>query len=60
MTSVTTTEAPAIDTAIPDLDGIPLDQLAEEGGSALDHAIRTYKERMKANGVPLSSFQARI
>jgi hypothetical protein len=60
MAPVTTTEAPAIPTVIPDLDGIPVDRLAEEGGSALDHAIRTYRERLKANGVPLSSFQARI
>jgi hypothetical protein len=60
MAPVTTAEAAAIDTAIPDLDGIPVDRLAEEGGSALDHAIRTYRERLREGGATLSSFQARI
>jgi len=60
MPSVTTAEAPAIPTVIPDLSCIPADRLAELGGSALDHAIRQYRERMKADGATLSSFQARI
>ena len=50
-----TTAEPDLETAIPDLSGIPLDQL---GGSALDHAIALYRERLKEGGVPLSSFQA--
>ena len=45
------------DTAIPDLRDIPLDEL---GGTPLAHAIALYRERLKENGVPLSSFNARI
>ena len=56
-----TTQAPdGIETAIPDLSGITVDKLAELGGSALADAIALYRERLKENGVPLSSFQARI
>ena len=56
----TTTEAPDIDTAIPDLNGIPVERLGELGGSALAHAIAEYRTRMREDDVPLSSFQARI
>lgn len=45
------------DTAIPDLRDIPLDQL---GGTPLAHAVALYRERLRENGVPLSSFNARI
>jgi hypothetical protein len=45
---------------IPDLRDIPLDRLAELGSSALAHSIALYRERLKENGIPLSSFQARI
>jgi hypothetical protein len=47
-------------TAVPDLRDIPLDQLAELGGSPLAHSIALYRERLRENGVPLSSFNARI
>ena len=47
-------------TVIPDLKDIPLDQLAELGTSPLAHAVALYRERLKKNGVPLSSFNARI
>lgn len=47
-------------TAVPDLTGIPLDQLAELGDTPLAHSIALYRERLKKNGVPLSSFNARI
>ena len=57
MTPVSTTDAPAITTAIPDLSDIPL---AELGGSALAQSIELYRKRMRENGIPLSSFQARI
>ena len=61
MTPVTTTtEGTAIETVIPDLRDIPVDRLDEFAGSVLAHAIDEYRQRMKANGVPLSSFQARI
>jgi hypothetical protein len=48
-----------LETLIPDLRNIPLDRLAERR-PALAHSIATYRERLKAKGVPLSSFQARI
>ena len=54
------TPEPSIPTLIPDLRDIPADRLAELGSSALADAIRTYRERLKENGIPLSSFQARI
>jgi hypothetical protein len=47
-------------TAIPDLRDITLDQLAELGDTPLAHSISLYRERLKKNGVPLSSFNARI
>jgi len=47
-------------TAIPNLEDIQLDQLAELGTSPLAHSIALYRERLKKNGVPLSSFNARI
>lgn len=49
-----------VDTAIPDLDGIPLDDLTATGGTPLGHAIALYRERLKETGTPLSSFNARI
>jgi hypothetical protein len=49
-----------IETVIPDLRDIPADRLAELGSSALAHSIALYRERLRENGVPLSSFQARI
>jgi hypothetical protein len=55
-----TTPPQSMKTAIPDLKDIPLDWLAELGASPLAQAIALYKERLKKNGVPLSSFNARI
>lgn len=46
--------------AIPDLRDIPLDRLAELGATPLADSIALYRERLKENGVPLSSFNARI
>ena len=46
--------------AIPDLRDLPLDKLAELGGTPLAHSIALYRERLKENGIPLSSFNARI
>jgi hypothetical protein len=45
---------------LPDLRDFPLDRLAELGDSALAHSIALYRERLKENGIPLSSFNARI
>lgn len=50
----------AIPTLIPDLRGIPAGRLAELGSTALAESIRLYRERLKEQGIPLSSFQARI
>jgi hypothetical protein len=47
-------------TAVPDLRDFPLDRLAEMGGTPLAHSIALYRERLKENGMPLSSFNARI
>jgi hypothetical protein len=47
-------------TVIPDLRDIPLDQLAELGATPLAYSIALYRERLTKNGVPLSSFNARI
>jgi hypothetical protein len=49
-----------LDTAIPDLTDIPVDQIAAKGGPGLARAIAQYRERLKEGGAPLSSFQARI
>jgi FXSXX-COOH protein len=45
---------------IPDLRDLPLDRLAELGDSVLAHSIALYRQRLKDNGVPLSSFNSRI
>ena len=57
---MTTADPDAIETAIPDLRDLPADRLAELGGSALAQSIQRYRERLKEQGIPLSSFQARI
>lgn len=49
-----------METVIPDVRDLPADRLAELGSSALAHAIALYRERLRENGIPLSSFQARI
>ena len=49
-----------IETVIPDPGDIPVDRLAELGSSALARSIALYRERLRENGIPLSSFQARI
>lgn len=47
-------------TPIPDLRDFPLEQLAGLGETPLAHSISLYRERLQKNGVPLSSFNARI
>jgi hypothetical protein len=47
--------------AIPDLRALPLDRLDELGGSALEHSIALYRQRLRdQNSVPLCSFTSRI
>jgi hypothetical protein len=48
-----------IETVIPDLRDISVEHLAELGSSALVHSIALYRERLRGNRIPLSSFQAR-
>lgn len=57
---MTTAKDKALPTAIPDLTDTSLDRLAEEGGTVLADAVRRYRDRLRENGVPLSSFNARI
>jgi hypothetical protein len=45
---------------IPDLRDLSLDRLAVPGDSVLAHSIALYRQRLKDNGVPLSSFNSRI
>jgi hypothetical protein len=49
-----------LDSLIPDLRDIALDRLKLVGGSVLAHSLALYRQRLRENGVPLSSFQARI
>jgi hypothetical protein len=60
MAPVSTTEAPAVETVIPDLSAIPVSELGKQGGPGLARAIVEYRKRLRETGVPLSSFQARI
>jgi hypothetical protein len=55
-----TTPPESMKTVVPDLTDVSLDQLAEFGATPLAHSIALYRERLKKNGVPLSSFNARI
>ncbi len=55
-----TTPPQNMKTVIPDLRNVTLDQLTELGDTLLAHSIALYRERLKKNGVPLSSFNARI
>jgi hypothetical protein len=55
-----TSEKQGNGSAILDLRGLPLDRLAELGGSALAQSIILYRRRMNENTVPLSSFNSSI
>jgi hypothetical protein len=55
-----TSQQQDLKTQILDLRNIPVDRLAELGSSVLAHSIALYRERLRENGIPLSSFQARI
>ena len=58
--TVSTTGPAPIETAIPDLRDTSLDRLAELGSSPLAQSIALYRERLRENDLPLSSFNARI
>jgi hypothetical protein len=55
-----TSQEKDLQTVIPDLRDFPVDRLAELGSSALAQSIALYRQRLRENGIPLSSFQARI
>jgi hypothetical protein len=55
-----TSQQQAQKTLIPDLRDTRLDRLAELASPVLAHSIALYRERLRDNGVPLSSFQAKI
>ncbi len=55
-----TSQEKDLETVIPDLRDLPADRLAELGSSALARSIALYRQRLRENGIPLSSFQARI
>lgn len=46
--------------AIPDLRGLSLEQVAALDDTVLTGVIALYRERMAGNSAPLNSFQARI
>ena len=58
--AIVTEAQQALKTAIPDLADVTLDQMADLGDTPLAHSIALYRERLRKNGVPLSSFNARI
>jgi FXSXX-COOH protein len=49
-----------LNSAIPDLRDLSLEQLAELGDSVLAHSIALYRQRLAETGVALNSFQATI
>jgi FXSXX-COOH protein len=49
-----------LNSGIPDLRDLSLEQLAELGDSVLAHSIALYRQRLGETGVPLNSFNARI
>ena len=49
-----------LNSAIPDLQYLSLERLAELGSSALAHSIALYRQRLTQTGAELSSFNARI
>ena len=55
-----TSQENKLTTTIPDLRDFTLDRLAELGATPLANSIALYRERLKKNGIPLSSFNARI
>lgn len=55
-----TLQGQELKSVIPDLRDLPVDRLAELGDSVLARSIVLYRQRLKENGMPLSSFQARI
>ncbi|MBV9445423.1 MAG: FXSXX-COOH protein [Streptosporangiaceae bacterium] len=49
-----------LESVIPDLRDVPMDQLADLGDSVLAHSIATYRQRLKGAGVPLNSFTSYV
>jgi FXSXX-COOH protein len=49
-----------LNSVIPDLRDLSLEQLAELGDSVLAHSIALYRQRLLDPGVPLNAFTSRI
>jgi hypothetical protein len=49
-----------LESAIPDLRDVLLDQLVELDDSVLANSIALYQQRLRDNSVPLNSFSSRI
>jgi FXSXX-COOH protein len=49
-----------LDSVIPDLRELSLEQLAQLGDSVLAHSIALYRKRLMETGLPLSSFNSSI
>jgi FXSXX-COOH protein len=49
-----------LNSVIPDLRELSLEQLAHLGDSVLAHSIALYRQRVMETGVPLSSFNSSI
>jgi hypothetical protein len=49
-----------LNSVIPDLRDLPLEQIAELGDTVLANSIVEYRQRIKETGAPLNSFSARI
>jgi FXSXX-COOH protein len=57
---VITLQKQELESVLPDLRDLPLDRLAELGDSVLAKSIDLYRQRLKDNDVPLSSFTSKI
>ncbi len=49
-----------LESVVPDLRDVPIDQLAELGDSVLAHSIAEYRQRLKGAGMPLNSFTSYV
>jgi len=50
----------ALNSALPDLREVPLERLAELGGSVLADSIALYRQRLEDNEVPVYRFNSGI
>jgi len=53
-------EKQELNSVIPDLRDLSLEQLSELGDSVLANSVALYRQRLMEKGVPLNSFSSRI